>query len=489
MASAYKHGVYISELPTQVIPPVNGTAGLTVAVGTAPVNMVADPAAAVNTPVLVNTYAEAVQAVGYSDDFDRYTLCDTISAFFQVVGVGPLVLINVLDPSNNSHTEDLKKEPEEGVKASDGVITIGEDVIPSTVKITKGEEPTELKNGEDYVLSFDSTNVLIATLTKPESPDETTYKIEAKVLKPEGITDDDIVGKVDPSTGAETGLEVVRQVYPKLGMTPGLLIAPRKSESAKVAAALQAKTREVSGVFSANCIVDIDSGEDKAKTYSKVKEQKEKQALTNPNAYAVWLYGKVGDTVYCGSSLAAALTAYTDAVNSDTPNVSPSNKVISLSAACLKDGTEVILDQDQANTVNSFGVATWLNINGFRLWGNNTVAYPGVTDPKDRWFSCRRFLNWAGNTFILTYFQKVDSPLNKPLIEAIVDSERIRGNGFVARGVCARYEILYLEEENPTTELLNGHVKFHQYCSPFPPAEQIEDCLEFDANALSTALA
>ena len=36
----------------------------------------------------------------------------------------------------------------------------------------------------------------------------------------------------------------------------------------------------------------------------------------------------------------------------------------------------------------------------------------------------------------------MDSPANKRLIEAIVDSENVRGNGFVARGVCARYEVM-----------------------------------------------
>lgn len=93
---------------------------------------------------------------------------------------------------------------------------------------------------------------------------------------------------------------------------------------------------------------------------------------------------KVGEVVYSGSALAAALTAYTDAVNADTPNVSPSNKTLAISAACLADGTEVVLDQEQANTVNGFGVATFLNMSGFRLWGNNTAAYPSTTDPKDR---------------------------------------------------------------------------------------------------------
>jgi hypothetical protein len=156
--------------------------------------------------------------------------------------------------------------------------------------------------------------------------------------------------------------------------------------------------------------------------------------------------------------------------------------------ACLADGTEVVLDQDQANTINGYGVATFLNMNGFRLWGNNTAAYPGNTDPKDRWFSVKRFMTWAANTFILTYFQKVDSPANTRLIEAIVDSENVRGNGFVARDVCARYEIVFNEDENTTADLLDGKLTFHQYITPYTPAEDIEDVIEFDPDALTAAL-
>ena len=45
---AYKHGVYTSEVATSLVAPIEGTAGLMVVVGTAPVNMLADPAGAVN---------------------------------------------------------------------------------------------------------------------------------------------------------------------------------------------------------------------------------------------------------------------------------------------------------------------------------------------------------------------------------------------------------------------------------------------------------
>lgn len=68
---------------------------------------------------------------------------------------------------------------------------------------------------------------------------------------------------------------------------------------------------------------------------------------------------------------------------------------------------EVLLDQLQANVVNSFGVSTAINNNGWRTWGNRTAAYPANTDPKDMWFCCRRFFSWWGNSFILTYAQKV----------------------------------------------------------------------------------
>lgn len=473
---AYKHGVYVQEQATKLIAPVLGTAGLQVVVGTAPVNMLADPAAACNTPLLVQSYQEAVQNVGYSDDFAAYTLCESISVNFQVVGTGPMVFINVLDPAKHSaDIEETELEVTDGVAHLDAV-----GVLPGTLKVMDDE--TELKKDEDYTTLFNDDGTLDIALIGGGAA---TVKVSGKRLDASLVTHNDIIGGVDVNTGKETGLEVIRQVYPKLGMTPGILLAPRFSANPNVSAALQAKTKEINGVFKAVTVIDIDSTENGATKYTDVKEQKEKQAVTDPNAYAVWGYGKLGDVVYSGSALAASLTAYTDAVNGDIPNVSPSNKTLAIGAICLADGTEIMLDQTQANTVNGFGVATFLNMNGFRLWGNNTACYPGNTDPKDRWFSVRRFFCWTGNTFILTYFQKVDDPANPRLIEAIVDSENVRGNSFVARDICARYEITFNEDENPTTDLLNGKITFHQYLTPYVPAEDIENILEFDPDALS----
>lgn len=496
---AYKHGVYVREQATALAAPVLGTAGLQVVVGTAPVNLLANPSAAVNTPILAQSYQEAVEAVGFSDDFSAYTLCEAISASFQVVGTGPLVLINVLDPAK--HTENIEEtelEVKDGVALLDlkGVLTGNLTVKATVTRTTPAEEEggeatttTEvatLEKDVDYTTLFNDDGTLsIVVLSSGAAGGAASVTVSGKRLDPSKVTYSDIIGSVDVNTGKETGLEVIRHIYPKLGLTPGILIAPRWSANANVSAALQAKTKDINGVFKAVTIIDIDSTDTGATKYADVKQQKEAQAVSDAHAYAVWGYGKVGDTVYSGSALAAALTAYVDASNGDIPNVSPSNKTIAISAVCLADGTELLLDQTQANTVNGYGVATFLNMNGFRLWGNNTACYPGSTDPKDRWFSVRRFFCWTANTFILTYFQKVDDPMNPRLIEAVVDSENVRGNSFVARDICARYEITFDESENPTTDLLNGKITFHQFLTPYVPAEDIENILEFDPDALS----
>lgn len=94
---AYKHGVYVAEQGTSIVAPVTATAGLQVVIGTAPINRASDPYHCTNTPMLANTLAGATAAVGYDDDYEKYTVCQSMGASFKVVGVSPMILINVLD--------------------------------------------------------------------------------------------------------------------------------------------------------------------------------------------------------------------------------------------------------------------------------------------------------------------------------------------------------------------------------------------------------
>lgn len=480
--AGYQHGVRVQEQATSLLAPILGTAGLQVVFGTAPVNLAEDPYSVTNTPVIAYSWSEAVKKLGYSPDYKNYTLCQSMYASFQLVGVAPVVFVNVLDPKKHKKTNEAQTVDVVDLEAT--VKLTG--ILLDTVKVQA--EGVELDLDADYILAFDDDGYLTVTLVA-SGAGATAAKltVTSTSIDPEAVDANDVIGV--SATGGEKGFEVLRQVYPRLGMTPGLLLAPGWSHIPDVGIVLSAKCEEINGYFTCECFVDIDSTSDGCTAYDKVKMQKEAQGCTNKHTMALWPCLAVGSSWFWYSAIMGAVTAYVDANNDDVPYISPSNKMIGVTGTVLADGkTEVILDKLQGNAINGFGVTTAINENGWKTWGNNTAAYPASTDPKDRWFCCRRFFSWWGNSFILTYNQKVDDPANLRLIESIVDTENIRGASYVADQKCARAEIEFKAEENQVTDLIDGKLRFHQHLSPYPPAEDILNTLEFDPYALKTAL-
>lgn len=479
---AYQHGVRVLEQATGVVAPIEGTAGLQVVFGTAPVNLAADPYAVTNKPVIAYSWSEAVSQLGYSKDYAKYTLCESMYASFKLLGVAPVIFVNVLDPKVHKKDNEAATVKVENLQAVVEVPGILLDTVK--VSVSGGDDLTV---DTDYILGFnDDGHLVITLLASGTGAAATDLSVQSTSIDPTAVDADDIIGA--SATGEEKGLEVLRQVYPKTGMTPGLIIAPGWSQNPDVGIVLAAKCEEINGYFTCEGFVDIDSSEDGCTAYTDLKEAKEDAGITSPHIMALWPCVAVGSQIFHYSAVMAALTAYIDANNDDVPSLSPSNKLVGITGTVLEDGTEVVLDQVQANTVNSFGITTAINVNGWRTWGNNTAAYPATTDPKDRWFCCRRFFSWWGNSFILTYFQKVDDPMNTRLIESVVDSENIRGNAYVSAGKCAAAYIEYNEAENPVTDILNGKITFHQHLAPYVPAEDILNILEFDTDALQSAL-
>lgn len=477
---AYNHGVRVKEQATSLVAPVTGTAGLQVIIGTAPVNLAADPYKATNVPMIAYSFSEAVEQVGYSDDFKNYTLCQSMDACFRVLNIAPIILINVLDPKKHKKANEEQTVNVEKMQAT--VKMVG--ILADTVEV-KANEAT-LTAGTDYITTFDDDGYLVITLTAGgKGASAKTLTVNSTSIDPTAVTESDIIGGYNASTGAETGMELIRHIYPKFSMTPGLLLAPGWTQKPNVGIALAAKCEEINGVFTCECILDIDTAE--ATKYTDCNDWKNKNGYTNKHAALLWPQVKVGTKQYAYSAIFGALTAYTDASNDDVPNLSPSNKLIGITGLCLEDGTEVVLDELQANLLNGQGIITAINDSGWKSWGNNTACYPANTDPKDRWFCCRRFFSWWGNSFILTYKQKVDDNGNYRLIESVVDSENIRGNSYVP-SKCAGARIEFSEDENPVTDILNGKIQFHQYLAPYVPAEDILNILEFDPTMLSAAL-
>lgn len=486
---AYKHGVYKSEVPTSLLPPVRTEAGLPVFVGTAPIHLGSDPEAMsnVNKPQLCYTYQEAVELFGFNREFDRYTLCEAIYSQFALFNVSPVVLINVLDPT--VHTTGGSSA--ETFTLVDGAANLGKDVPLSLVTVPnlsgEAEDPDAVA-GTDYALSYNRDGEAILTVLEDGMfAAASTVKAKVKKLSPEAVDEYDIIGGVNITTGDYEGLELVNDIFPKHRLIPGLLAAPKWSEKPAVAAVMAAKMGNINGHFTNESVVDIPSDAENADRYTKAPEWKNQSNYVLANQIVCWGKPKLGEDVYHMSTQLISLMNKVDASNEDIPYESPSNKNFQMNALVNAAGKEIVLGPDQAAYLNGQGIVTALNfIGGWRAWGNREAVYPANTDPKDAFIPIRRMFHWIGNEFILTFWQKVDKPMTRRLVKTIVNSYNVRLNGLAAREFILGGRIVFLEEENPLTDLIDGILRFHIYVTPPPPAKEIWAILEFDPTYFNT---
>ncbi|PAQ15070.1 phage tail protein [Bacillaceae bacterium SAOS 7] len=483
---AYQHGISVIEQKS-VGQPSRSLSAVQVVIGTAPVHLIADPASAVNNPILANTLEDVKAKLGYSgsesDDFDKYTLNESVFSSFELFNVAPIVFINVLDPE--IHKTDVTDQT---VAITKGVATIDDDgVLLDSVQVKSTDKVTTYVKNTDYTLAFDEKGKpVIAVLSSGTVGTATELSVSFSKLNPEAVIDEEIIGGYDSETGKYSGSELVRNVYPQFGILPALVLAPGWSHKPEIAAVLNAKLPNINGSFKAFAVLDVDS--ETVRKYGDVPTWKTDNNYTDKRSIVLWPKVKKKGKILWYSAVMAARIAQTDAENEDVPFVSPSNKEIPIDATVLADGTNVFLDQPQANYLNGKGIVTAINWGTWRTWGNNTAAYPEATKQQDRFIAVRRVFDWWGNSFIVAFFDKVDNPTNYRLIESVVDAENLRANGYQAKGQIAGAKIEFREDMNPAENILNGKIVFTQKIGAFSPAESIVNVLEFDPTITAKAI-
>lgn len=481
---AYKHGVYGSEVPTSLVPPTQISAGLPVVFGTAPLHLAAKRAGA-NQPVLCYSYAEAVEALGYSKDWKSYTLCEFMKSQFALFNVAPVVFVNVLDPARHKETVEGQQ-----VALENGRALIEAAVLLDTLAVKREADGEALAPGADYTAAYDEDGrVVVTPLAGGKIPaEQAQLLVSYDKLDPSAVDKGDLIGGVDSVTGESEGLELVNQIFPRFRLIPGLILAPGWSEDSEVAAVMAAKAGNINGHF--KCIALVDIPTDEVAQYSAAAQWKNDNNVASARQVACWPKVRLGDATYHLSTQLAGVICATDAANEDVPYVSPSNHNLQADGAVVESGKEILLGTDTAAYLNSQGVVTAINfIGGWKAWGSRTAAYPAVTDPKDAFLPIRRMFDWVSNTLITTFWQKVDAPVNKRLVETIVDSANIWLNGLAARQFILGGRVEFRSDENPTTDLMDGIVKFHVFITPPSPAREIEFIQEFDTDYLKTLFA
>ncbi len=469
---AYQHGVYTSEIPTSVVPPVEALAGLPVVIGTAPIHLATSPK--VNEPVLCYSYAEAVQSLGYLSNFESYTLCEFMKSHFTLFSVAPVVFINVLDKEKHKVTveeETLSVTENEALLAVEGVLL-------ESVKVK--DEAGETLEVDTYALSFNDAGGCVITLLEGS---RSSIKVSYAHLDASLVTANDIIGGISQE-GQALGLELIHQVLPRFGLVPGQLVAPKFSQNPSVAAVMASKAGTINGFFKCMALVDVPVTE--AAQYTEVVAWKNKNNYIYENQIVCWPKVRLGEDIYHMSTQLAGLICQTDANNDGVPYVSPSNHNLQINGLVGKDNKEVILGIDQANYLNGQGIVTAINFSGgWKLWGNRTACYPGVTDIKDAFIPVKRMFYYVAQTIIQSFWQKVDGPITPRLVDTIVDSLNIWLNGMTAAEYILGGRVEFLEAENTTTDIMDGKIKFHVYITPPSPAREIQFALEYDTAYLA----
>ena len=466
---SFKHGITGIETPTSVVAVV--AQGLTPTyVGTAPINM--GNTKNVNEPILCYSYQEAVENFGFVKDFKNYTLCEAIDAHFSKFGIGPIVLINVLDPEEHKETVAPKSI---NLKENKTYVIEEIGVLKDTVTITPET---------DVVKEFNDEGYLVLAPTADGEP-AASITVGYEKLKPTDITKNEIVGGIDTDSGKKKGLECISTVFPKYRLIPNPILAPKYSTDSVVAAVMETKASLVNGHFQSIALIDIDT--ETVKKYSDVPKTKNDNNLISTFLDVYYPKVALGDNQYHLSTQTACVMQLLANESEDVPYRSPSNQNIKADRACLEDGTDVLLGIDEANYMNGEGINTVINwIGGWKVWGNRTSCFPANTDPKDAFIVSRMMFNYLNNALVLTFWQKVDNATNKNLIKTITDTINIWLNGLMASGYIVGGRVEFRSEDNPMTSLIAGKIKFKIYYTPVLPAEEICFDKEIDLNYYNT---
>lgn len=469
-----KHGVYTTQAATGVSTPSVADSGIPFVVGAAPVQSADNySAAALGLPVLCTSFAEAKAALGYSDDFEHYDLCEVMYTHFQLFGCQPVILCNMLNPATMKAT----------VAATDISLTDHKALLPidaindASLVVKPSTSGSALTKGTDYEAYYSGENLVVEAIEGGGAYSAAKLNIAYNKVDTSKVTKTVVAG----------GFAAVDSCMSTVGTVPDLLLAPKYSSDSEVAAVMATKAGGINGMFGAKALVDLDTAT--ANSYTAAVSTKADKGMTDANEIVCWPMATLGDRKLHMSCIVAGRMAATDTDNAGVPYESPSNKDAKIDGLCLADGTAVVLTFEQANALNGGGIVTALNFMGaWKVWGNYTGCYPSSTDPKDMFIPCGRMFAYVQNTIIRTCWQFLDKPMNRRLLDTITDTVNIWLNGLVGSGYLLGARVEISEDENPVTQLMAGIIKIHVYMTTASPAQEIDFVLEYDSSYVTSAL-
>ena len=482
---AYKHGAY-GEITASKVKSATTTDTAVVYVGTAPVNLIRGYATAgiLNTPIKISNMIDAQNKVGYSDDWGSFSLCEAFAEHFDntVGNVGPIYIINVLDPATHCKTDDTTVS----VAFSDGrgeflsssiILDTLEIAVPNAGSGEDDEGDDTYEEGVDYEVSYDfnSGKVIIKSLN-PDAQLTGDVTVSFKEIDMTKVTTAHIIGQRS-ATGAYSGLAAIDLLYQKENVVANIIAAPGWSQIPAVYTAMISAASKINGHWDAFVVADIPLTDDgtAVDTIAKALAWKSTNGYTSEFSKVCWPKVKDGNgREFHLSTVTAATMQRIDAEHDGVPFESPSNKQIMATCQFFGSGSPNMgYDQQTANELNEKGITTAVYWGGqWVLWGPHTAAYSygGNTEARAIFDVSIRVLMHITNGFQLRNGTRIDEPMDSNLKDAIINSEQEILDGYASMGaLLGAPEVLFVESENPEGNLVNGEFVWHINATPTAP--------------------
>lgn len=464
------HGVNVTEIATSLSTPVVADVGVPFFVGCAPIHAADNPATP-GIPTIATSWSEAVDKLGYNEDWDNFNLCEAMYSHFQLYSMQPAIFLNIFDPSTMNEAKSAADFDVTDHKVSLGALAINDSNL--TVK----NNNTALVKGTDYDAYYSDGNLIVELISTSSAYSAASLNIAYKAAKPSQVT----------AAAVATAFDKVELCMSAFGVVPDLLVAPGYSSDSGVAAVMASKAAAINGLFRAKALVDlpVDSN---TNTYTAAIQKKTTLNMTDLNQIVCWPKVALADKVFHLSTQMAGLMASIDS-DTGTPYASPSNHTLRADRLVDDTGAEIMLTYQQANMLENVGIVTGLNFMGsFNAWGNWTACYPTNTDVKDYIIPVSRMIDFVGNTLIRTFWGQLDKPMTRRFVGSIMDSCNIWLGGLVGSGYLLGGRCEMIEDENPITDLMSGIIKLHVFITPPSPAHEIDFFLEYDPSYVQSAL-
>lgn len=475
--SEYLHGAYgqIQPIAARV---AEKSQNAMIYVGTAPVHQVAGGADNVNTPIVVNNMAEAMKYFGYSDDWSKYTLCEAMHVHLENKGVGPLVLINVLDPA-------VHKGQEKGtvnLKPDAGRLTIpsAEDIILDSVEIKTTDEETTKEKGKDYTIVYNASKktIIVSELTSGALGTE-ELKVSYDTIDAAKVQETDVIGSTD-GAGMNKGLYAISNVYQLTGYIPSFLCCPGFSSVPEIHKAMHDNSTKINGHWDAYMFVDLPlTNKEEEVTLDNAAKFKAENGFTyeNETVYFPMVTGTDGK-MYHISVLAAAnfqqLLLDQDGVPYKTASNTECDLISNLYLGEKYKG-RVYDDTTINNKLNKFGIASAAYVGGrWAIWGCHSADYnPENADQINVAETNRMMLYYICNDFQHRRPLDVDKPMTSNDLQSIISEEQAGLDALIKIGALIYGEVHLVASADTMSDLMNGDYTFEFVVTTTPLAKSM----------------